>query len=108
MQGYQAGIQKFREAGNQILGISTDNVDTLKAWAGELKLDFPLLSDGTGRVAEAYGVLMPGRKLALRTTFVVDREGKIRYIEQGNTAIDVTGAQNACSRLEAHHAKPAK
>jgi peroxiredoxin len=108
MQGYQAGIQKFRAGGNQVLGISTDNLDTLKSWAAELKLDYPLLSDGTGRVAEAYGVLMPGRKLALRTTFVIDREGKIRSIEQGNTAIDVTGAQNACSRLEAQNPKPAK
>jgi hypothetical protein len=37
--------------------------------------------------------------MASRTTFVIDMEGKIAYIEEGNTAIDVTGADTACSRL---------
>jgi peroxiredoxin len=104
MQGYQAGIQKFREAGSQVLGISTDNVETLKAWATSLKLDFPLLSDDTGKVAEQYGVLMPGKHMAFRTTFVVDRAGRIASVEQGSAAIDITGAADSCSRLE--HAKP--
>ncbi len=101
MQGYQAGIQKFREGGNEVLGISTDSLDTLKAWGKELKLDYPLLSDSDGKVAEAYGVLMPGKKMAKRVTFVIDRNGRIQYIEEGSTAIDTTGAAVACSRL--HH-----
>jgi peroxiredoxin len=100
MQGYQAGIQKFRDAGDEVLGISMDDEKTLKAWAQELKLTFPLLSDAAGKVTEAYGVMMPGQRLALRVTFVIDREGKIRYIEQGGPAIDTTGAMTACSRLE--------
>jgi thioredoxin-dependent peroxiredoxin len=100
MQGYQAGIQKFRAAGSQVLGISTDNIETLKSWATSLNLDFPLLSDDTGKVAQEYGVLMPGKHMAFRTTFVVDRAGKIASVEQGSTAIDTTGAQDACSRLE--------
>jgi peroxiredoxin Q/BCP len=55
MQGYQAGIQKFRDAGDEVLGISMDDEKTLKAWAQELKLTFPLLSDAAGKVTEAYG-----------------------------------------------------
>jgi len=42
--------------------------------------------------------------VANRATFVVDKEGKITYIEEGNTAIDPTGADDACSRA-AHKAK---
>jgi peroxiredoxin len=45
-------------------------------------------------------MMMPGQRLALRVTFVIDREGKIRYIEQGGPAIDTSGAMTACSRLE--------
>lgn len=108
MQGYQAGIQGFRTAGAEVLGISTDDVETLTAWARELKLDYPLLSDVEGRVAQAYRVLRPGRKLALRTTFVIDRAGKIRHVEQGAGAVDVTGAAAACSRLGPHSARPAR
>jgi peroxiredoxin len=63
-----------------------------------LKLSFPLLSDADGKVAERYGVLMDTHKLAYRTTFVIDREGRIHYIERGGTAIDPTGAVTACSR----------
>ena len=36
--------------------------------------------------------------MANRATFVVDKDGKIAYIEEGNTAIDPTGAATACSR----------
>jgi peroxiredoxin len=38
--------------------------------------------------------------LANRTTFVIDTDGKIVAIEEGNSAIDPTGAVTACSRLK--------
>ncbi len=50
-------------------------------------------------VSASYGVLMPDRGMANRTTFVVDKEGRIRHIEQGSSAIDPTGAATACSRI---------
>ena len=63
-----------------------------------------MLSDFSERkVAKEYGVLVPTVGVANRSTFVVDREGKIIYIEEGSSAIDPTGAETACSRL-AHKA----
>jgi peroxiredoxin len=57
-----------------------------------------MLSDFKDRaVSKEYGVLLESG-VANRSTFVVDKEGKIVYIEQGNTAIDPTGAETACSR----------
>jgi hypothetical protein len=38
---------------------------------------------------------------------VIDKEGKITYIEEGSSAIDPTGASDACSR-EAHRAQTKK
>jgi peroxiredoxin len=52
-----------------------------------------------GGTAEAYGVMMPGQKLAMRTTFVIDKSGTIREIQQGNEAIDTSGALAACERV---------
>lgn len=46
-----------------------------------------------------YGVL-GDNYLANRTTFVVDQTGHIVSIEEGNSAIDPTGAVTACSRLK--------
>jgi peroxiredoxin len=101
MQAYQAGIQKFEESGYQVFGIGTDDLDTLKRWAAELKLTFPLLSDSDGKGAQAYGVLMETHKLAFRTTFVIDRDGRIQYVERGGAAIDPNGAITACSQHSA-------
>jgi alkyl hydroperoxide reductase subunit AhpC len=54
-------------------------------------------------VAKAYGVLIEQAGVANRATFVIDRDGKITYIEEGNSAIDPIGATEACSRA-AHKA----
>jgi mycoredoxin-dependent peroxiredoxin len=82
------------------LGISTDNSPSQGEFAKKLSLSFPLLSDfATRKTAEAYGVLMPERGIANRASFVVDTEGKITVIEEGTTAVDISGTADACSRL---------
>ncbi len=83
----------------QVFGISTDNLPTLRHWAEEQKLSYPLLSDFMRKVSTEYGILIPETGMAYRTTFVVDKEGRIRHIEQGNSAVDPSGAETACSRL---------
>ena len=101
MTAYQAGIAKFEDSGYQVLAISTDNQPTLNHWADEhLKTTFPLLSDFMRKVSADYGILMPERGIANRATFVVDVDGKIQYIEEGSSAIDISGAAQACSRLK--------
>jgi peroxiredoxin len=101
MTAYQAGLAKFKEAGAEVFGVSTDNAPTLKHWADEhLKTDFALLSDFMRTASKAYGVLIEPRGVANRTTFVIDRDGRIQHIDEGAGAIDVTGAATACSRLK--------
>ena len=98
MLAYQAGIAKFDASETKVFGISTDNTPSQKEFAAKTDVKFPLLSDFSKReVAKAYGVLLDSG-MANRATFVVDKEGKIVYIEQGNSAIDPTGAETACSR----------
>ena len=99
MSGYQASLAKFEGADTQVFGVSTDNTPSQGEFAKKLSVTFPLLSDfATRKTAEAYGVLMADRGIANRATFVVDKEGKITYIEEGNAAVDITGAADACSR----------
>jgi peroxiredoxin len=43
---------------------------------------------------------MEDRGIANRATFVVDMEGKIAHIEEGSSAIDISGAEMACSRIK--------
>lgn len=92
-------MSKFDASESKVFGISTDNTPSQKEFAAKTNIQFPLLSDFAKReVSAAYGVLMPENGMANRSTFVIDKEGKIVYIEQGNTAIDPTGADTACSR----------
>ena len=102
MLAYQAGIAKFEGSDTQVFAISEDFTPSQKEFAEKNKLTFPLLSDFSKRkVAQDYGVLIQDLGIANRSTFVVDKEGKIQYIEEGKTAVDSNGAEQACSRL--HH-----
>ena len=92
-------MAKFDAAESKVFGISTDNTPSQREFAVKNNVTFPLLSDFAKReVAAAYGVLQKESGVANRSTFVIDKAGKITYIEEGNTAIDPTGAADACSR----------
>lgn len=99
MQAYRDGIAKFEGTGAKVFTISTDNSPSQKYWATEvLKTSVPMLSDFMREVSAKYGVLMKERGIANRSTFVIDQEGKITFIEQGNSALDIDGALTACAR----------
>jgi peroxiredoxin len=84
-----------------VILISTDNVPSLREWAGQLGASYALGSDFVDRkVAKAFGVLNEERGIANRTTFVIDTEGKIQQIEEGGDAMDPTGALTACQRVK--------
>ncbi|GAB2512349.1 peroxiredoxin [Microbulbifer agarilyticus] len=61
---------------------STDDLEDNIKFADEMKADFPLLSDPTGEVAEAYDVKMPVLNMAKRVTFYIGKDGKILKIDR--------------------------
>ena len=93
-------MQKYEESGAKVFAISTDNSPSQKAFAESLGLTFPLLSDYLDRqVSKEYGIYIPKYGIANRVTFVIDKEGKIAFMEQGGDAIKMLGAPDACNRL---------
>lgn len=67
----------------QVLGLSVDSRDSLRAWADSLGgITYPLLSDfyPHGAVAQLYGVLRP-EGFSERALFVIDKGGVIRYVD---------------------------
>ena len=76
-------LSDYTDAGVQVLGISVDSIYTLKAWANHENYHFPLLSDfwPHGSVASTYGVFNDKAGLAVRGTFLIDKEGIVRFAE---------------------------
>ena len=76
-------LASFTDAGVQVLAISTDTSQSLRAWAAEQGYQFPLLSDfwPHGEVARSYDVFFDKAGMALRGTFLVDVFGVIRFAE---------------------------
>ena len=70
----------FGRLGVLVYGISLDDVAALAAFAKAQRLDYPLLSDPDGSVAQKYGVLMANRPFAKRVTFVFDEKGVLRHV----------------------------
>ena len=76
----------FRAKGLQILGVSADNVKSHKGFQEKFSLPFLLLADTEQAVSESYGVWqlkkMMGKEYygIVRTTFVIDEEGKIQNV----------------------------
>ena len=100
MKAYQDGIAKLTDADSQVLGLSVDTIERNARFAKNLNLQFPLLSDDKLATSQAYGVLNPQTQFANRATFVVDKKGVIQHIEEGNGAIDPTGAITMCSAIK--------
>ncbi len=74
----------FAELGNlgaTVLGISGDYVFSHRQWAKELNLPFTLLSDHFHEVAKTYQSFNPSSGHDNRTVYVIDRNGKIAYID---------------------------
>jgi peroxiredoxin len=64
-----------------IYGISGDYVFSHREWAKALNLPFTLLSDHDHAVAKTYASYNPDRGFNKRTIYVIDRKGRISYID---------------------------
>ena len=84
-----------------MLGISVDSSPANRAYAEQIGVKFPLLSDFQRTVSKQYGILNEQHGFANRTTFVLDKQGIIQHIEKDAEAIDPSGALKMCS-LEEH------
>ncbi len=98
MKAFQQNLQKLEAANTQVLGVSMDSPFSNKAWAEQIGVTFPLLSDWGGDVTKKYGIFNPSYKAARRVTFLIDSDGKIQNVQVDQDAIDVNKTVNLCER----------
>ena len=106
MKAYQADIAKFEGNDTQVLGISVDSVPANKEFGKQIGVTFPLLSDFKRTVVKDYGIYNEDGGFGNRATFVIDKDGIIQHIDEGNVAIDPTAAEDTCNILTHKKASP--
>ena len=99
MKAYQADIAKFEGTETQVFGVSVDSVPANRRFAQDIGVTFPLLSDFKRTVVKDYGIFIEEQGFGNRATFVIDKNGIIQHIDEGNVAIDPTSAADACNIL---------
>lgn len=77
---FRDSYEVFKEAGAEVIGISSDSEASHQRFAAGYRLPFILLSDAGGRIRKLYGVpstlgLLPGR-----VTYIIDKQGIVRHI----------------------------
>ena len=83
MPAFDKRIGDFEAANTQVLGISTDSPFSHENWAKTVGISrYPLLSDVQRSVVKAYGVYWPDWNANVRATFIVDKQGKVRFTER--------------------------
>jgi len=96
-------LSSFQNDDVQVLGVSCDTTWSLKVWAQREGYEFPLLSDfwPHGAVAESYGVFSSDLGFAFRGTFLIDKDGVVRFAEHNGPgdARDQQGWRDALKQL---------
>jgi peroxiredoxin Q/BCP len=88
MEGHQRNLSLYDRFNARVVGVSVDDVTTLKYWAKSLDLTFPILSNVTGFLGAYFGVgsspEIKGFPVFDRRTVIIDRNGIIRYVKDGS------------------------
>ena len=81
---FRDNLPRFKSAKTAVLGVSILDQESKARFARKFDVPFPLLADEDHEVAEKYGVWQQkslyGRMFMgiVRTTYLIDREGKVR------------------------------
>src|SRR6266436_4227064 len=79
--GIRDTMDEFKGLDAIVLGVSFDSVESHKAFIAKYNLPFVLLADTDKKVAKAYGVADDSSEVASRVTFVIDKNGKIAFVD---------------------------
>ncbi len=98
MKAYQEKMNDLEATDTQVLGVSMDSTFANDAFAKQIGVTFPLLSDWGGEVTKQYGIYNPQYKAARRVTYLIDKKGKVVEMQLDKDAVDPTAIVTACKR----------
>src|SRR6185503_4666226 len=78
--GFRDRISDLKKENVEVIGVSFDNAESHQKFISKYNLNFPLLADTDGKIADAFGVKMANRPMAKRVSFLIDKQGKIAHV----------------------------
>src|ERR1041385_5826843 len=78
--GFRDRLTDLEKDGVEVVGVSFDSPESHQKFISKYHLNFPLLADTDGKIADAYGVRMPGKEMARRVSFLIGTDGKIIHV----------------------------
>ncbi len=84
MEGHQRNLYLYDRFNARVVGVSRDDVTTLKYWGNSLGITFPLLSNITSFLGVYFHVSPPGMPIFSRRTVIIDKTGITRYVRDGS------------------------
>ena len=99
--GIRDNITELKGLNAIVFGVSFDSVESHKKFIEKYSLPFVLLADTDKAVAKAYGIATDETKAAPRVTFIIDKSGKIAYVNpKVNASAHAAEISTALAALE--------
>lgn len=99
--GFRDSIDTLKGENVEVIGVSFDSGDSHLKFISKYKLNFPLIADTDGKIADAYGVRMTGRSMDNRVSFLIGLNGKIVHVTNSpNAATHLSEMKDAAARLK--------
>lgn len=86
----------------EVVGVSFDSSESHQKFIAKHNLNFTLLADTDGKIADAYGVRRePGKNMARRASFLIGLDGKIAHVTDVPSAdVHLTEMKDAVAKLK--------
>src|SRR6266436_7957660 len=78
--GFRDSMEDLKKENVEVIGVSFDSAESHQKFISKFNLNFPLLADTDGKIAEAYGTKMPDRSMSRRASFLIGLDGKIVHV----------------------------
>jgi len=99
--GFRDRVGDLQKDNVEVIGVSFDSADSHKQFIAKYNLNFTLLADTDGKIADLYGVKMDGRNMAKRVSFLIGLDGKIVHVtDAGNPDIHFNEMKDAIAGLK--------
>ncbi len=99
--GLRDSMADLQKSDVAVIGVSFDSAESHKSFIAKHGLNFPLLADTEGKIADAYGVRMPDKARARRVSFLIGKDGKILHITDSPQAeIHLAEMKEAVAKLQ--------